>query len=626
MNIQFKKIHLHHFLSFGDSEVNLTNKGYCLVKGINKNPKDAAKSNGSGKSTIFNAISFALTGETLQGIKSNLGNHYFEDGCYVELEFVVDGASYKLIRSKNDAKYGTNLKIFVNNEDKSGKGIRESEAVLEQYLPDLTSELLGGVIILGQGLPQKFTANTPVGRKEVLEHLSKSDFMIKDVKDRIERRAIDLNNKNREYEDKLLSISSKRTVYNNQLENFNNKLIKLKETSLEEFDNKINSINSELEVIKRTLNDYDNEKVSLNKQKDELNEITLKAVQNKSRRLETLNKEYNEYDKEYSGKKLELNLKIKQLEKEIQDIKNIKDVCPTCGRPFEGVVKPSTKAQEEEVTTLKVDLELVEADIKDNNTQYKEMLDEINKMFNDESSEAQGKLNGINNRLAVINEDVRTLSNLNITKNSELNNLINDKNNYTNNLKEANDNIANINTSLNELNTEEQTILEGKNKNQTHIDVVNKFKTLVQRDFRGVLLKNVIDYINERAKNYCSKIFNTDELEFKLDGTSIDITFCNKEYENLSGGEKQRVDLITQFAIRDMMCKYLDFSSNILVLDEITDALDSVSCDRVINFITNELKDIESIFIISHHSDELEIPYDCEIVVSKNDLGISEVM
>ena len=62
MNIQFNKVKIHHFLSFGDAEIDLRDRGYCLVSGVNRNPKDAAKSNGSGKSTIWSAISYALTG------------------------------------------------------------------------------------------------------------------------------------------------------------------------------------------------------------------------------------------------------------------------------------------------------------------------------------------------------------------------------------------------------------------------------------------------------------------------------------------------------------------------------------------------------------------------------------
>lgn len=626
MKINFKKIHIHHFLSFDDSEIELNDKGYCLVKGVNKNPKDAAKSNGSGKSTIFNAISYVLTGETLQGLKSNLANIYYNDGCWVSIEFTADGVEYKLTRSKDDKDKGTNLKVVVNGEDKSGKGIRESQVVLDTYLPDLTSELIGSVIILGQGLPQKFTSNSPAGRKEVLEHLSKSDFMIKDTKERIDNRLSILSNKNRTYEDALLSIDSKRNVYQNQLTINNDKLSKLNEKSLEDFDSLIDTNTKELDRITNEIKQCETDIQKLNEDKETYNKSVLEATQLKEKRTSVLNEEYNKYDKEYSNKKTELTFKINTLNKEIRDIQNIKEVCPTCGRPFDNVVKPSTVEKEKEVSLLTEELKNLNLDIEDNNTQYRETLDEIKNMFNNETSKAQAELTSINNKLFELNNKYRTLNSESLNKNNFLNSLKNEKTNYTNNLKEVNNAIEQLNKSINELDVEEKDNISLKSNNQAHIDVVNKMRSLVQRDFRGVLLKNVIDYINERAKNYCSKIFNTNEIEFKLDGTNIDIVFCNKDYENLSGGEKQRVDLITQFSIRDMMCKYLDFSSNILVLDEITDALDSVSCDKVINFITNELNDIESTFIISHHSDELEIPYDCEMVIVKNELGLSEVI
>ena len=91
----------------------------------------------------------------------------------------------------------------MNDKDVSGKGIRESEAILNKYLPDLTSQLIGSIIILGQGLPYKFSNNTPSGRKEVLEQLSKSDFMIQDLKDRINERSKLLTQNLRELEDKI---------------------------------------------------------------------------------------------------------------------------------------------------------------------------------------------------------------------------------------------------------------------------------------------------------------------------------------------------------------------------------------------------------------------------------------
>ena len=74
------------------------------------------------------------------------------------------------------------------------------------------------------------------------------------------------------------------------------------------------------------------------------------------------------------------------------------------------------------------------------------------------------------------------------------------------------------------------------------------------------------------------------------------------------------------------MSKYLDFSSNILVLDEIFDNLDARGTNNVLTLVANKLCDIESLFIISHHADELSIPYDTELTIVKNENGISEVL
>ena len=163
-----------------------------------------------------------------------------------------------------------------------------------------------------------------------------------------------------------------------------------------------------------------------------------------------------------------------------------------------------------------------------------------------------------------------------------------------------------------------------KEETQKRLEIVNKMYMIAIRDFRGFLLTNIIDFINNKSKEYCKDIFETDKIEFMLDGNYINIFYDNKQYENLSGGEKQKVDLIVQFSIRDMLCKFLNFSSNIIVLDEIFDNLDAVGCQRVLNVIAKKLSDIDSIYIVTHHSD-IDLPIDNEIVVIKNENGISEI-
>ena len=73
-----------------------------------------------------------------------------------------------------------------------------------------------------------------------------------------------------------------------------------------------------------------------------------------------------------------------------------------------------------------------------------------------------------------------------------------------------------------------------------------------------------------------------------------------------------------------MLCKYLGFSSNIIVLDEIFDNLDSEGCENILNLISTKLTDVQSIFIITHHQD-LQIPMDNEIVVIKGQDKISRI-
>jgi DNA repair exonuclease SbcCD ATPase subunit len=119
-------------------------------------------------------------------------------------------------------------------------------------------------------------------------------------------------------------------------------------------------------------------------------------------------------------------------------------------------------------------------------------------------------------------------------------------------------------------------------------------------------------------------IFHNDKIEFTLDGNLIYIAYNGKQYEALSGGEKQKVDLIIQFSIRDMLCNFLNFSSNILVVDEIFDNLDNIGCQEVINLISTKLSDISSIYIVSHHTD-IDIPCDKELIVIKDKNGVSRL-
>lgn len=619
MNIIFKSIILHNFLSFGHSEINLEDKKYCLVSGINKCSKDNAVSNGSGKSTIWSGICWALTGETIQGITSGIKNiNIDKNECYVELKFIVNKDTYIIKRVKEPK---VDLKITINGEDKSGKGIRESEAVLSRLIPDINKDLLSSVILLGQGLPNKLSAHTPSGRKELLEKLSKSDFMIEDIKKRISERQTTLNEMLRKCEDNLLANNSRLNVYTQQLDDLKYERDNLKEVDI----NEINTLTNEIEAITNKLDTLSSD---IGSKKQVYEEVSAQLKQEVDNRQKELDEDYDAYasaKEDAQNKKIEVKCKLNTLEIKLKEIESIQDVCPTCGRPFEGIVKPDTS---EIVKSIKETKEAL-GDIDDRLSSIEEIhwgyIEGINDEYSEIIDELVAKQKDIEKSIEECEEQIKTLNDSKSSKQIKLIQAQSLYENYKTNLENLSKKIDDVKKSIDSINNSIDEYNKTYEDINHHLDVVKKMETLVKRDFRGYLLSNVISFIDRKCKEYCVDVFGTNALDFVLDGNNIDILYCGKNYELLSGGEKQKVDIVLQFALRDMMSTYLNFSCNIIVLDEIFDNLDTIGTDNVISLINNKLNDIESVFIISHHSDSLNIPYDNEIVVIKNEEGISEV-
>ena len=623
MKVKFHKVIIDNFLSFGHAEVALENCGYTLVEGINHNPKDGAKSNGSGKSSIFNAICYALTGETINGLSNNLNNIITKGDMGVELEFSVDDDFYDIKRTR-DIKGHANLKIFINGEDKSGKGVRESEEVLKQFLPDINSDLIGEVIIVGQGMPHKFSNNTPSGRKELLEKLSHSDFMLEDIKNRVDSRFAELSKKLNDLE---IDKSKEEAVKSYTEANLVKKETELKTFDVEvDFDKNIDTLNTEIAQLNEQLTSTELNQTFLKNRLDEINNQLIDLADKKQKALAEETKTFNEHNLSVKTLISEKQNSKKLLLEEITKLKNIKDVCPLCGQKLPHVHKQDTSELENKVKTL--DDELLELNNKDSQqeTTYKLNLGLIKDDFKGkENSLTQNKLD----TSFKLNEMETKANGLNTSlkdKKIALAKVTADKNNFEANKEKCLKEISELKNTLTSTNDRLLYIIKMGEDITKHQETVAKMVTLVKRDFRGILLSSIIGYINQKCKSYAKDIFGTDELEFALEGNNIAITYLNKPLEALSGGEQQKVDLILQFAIRAMMQEYTGFSSNIIVLDEILDNLDSVGCDSVLNFITNRLSDIESVFIISHHADSLNIGNDSTITVMKGPDGVSSIV
>lgn len=624
MNIRFQNIELHNFLSFEQVSCDLDKQGFILVKGINQNSVDNASSNGSGKSALFDGIFWILTGETIRGSK-DVANVYANCGVHGKLVFSVDNDQYQIIRSKDDFVYRTNLKIIKNDIDISGKGIRDSEKILDSELPDVTSQLLSAVVLLGQGLPQRFSNNTPAGRKEVLETLSKSDFMIEDLKSRFAKRKSQVQSLQRSLEDQLLRVTTQKESLDKQI------------VTLHKQKEAINFISNEDYFLKKTLLEKTiddlNDSISTDQktlsQKNELLDSYLKTFyafpQERDSKVKSIQDEYEDKIGVLDRTRLEIESKLHLLNDQINQYKNIQEYCPVCKQRLPDVHKIDTTELENEAYNIKKTHSNVMQELR---SVQQEMYDRCEKvMYNCEQECISMKkvIDEIKHDITRLNTSLTELNkNLEVQK-RELNTLEVQFTSQSEMLEQIEEQLTNAEQDLENLQNEILYINGEVEKIKSRQTVLSQINSILTRDFRGVLLVNVIEYIQSRCKEYSRKLFNTDLIEFKLDGNKLCISYDSKEYELLSGGERQKIDIIVQFSLRDMLCKFLNFSSNILVLDEILDNLDEDGSQRVLDLITTSLNDVECIYIISHRQD-FNIPFDGEVVVMKGEDKISRLL
>ena len=622
MIINFKRIKFSNFFSFKEADIDLTNRGYTIVKGVNNNPIDNSQSNGSGKSSIWEAISYALTGTTIRGVK-DVVNNKGDDGAIVELEFDIDNDHYRVCRYKDTKEFKTDLKIYINGEDKSGKGIRDSEKLLAQYIPDLNAQLIGSVIVLGQGLPQRFTNNTPSGRKEILEKLSKSDFMIEDLKNRINDRKQVLAKKLRDVEDTILTKKTRQESIKDQVEATKNRLNSMGDTV--ELDNKINDLKASLEVTSVNLG---NDKVKLDNLFTDLNNERSQYSTISDRKSAEVNDVESKYKQEIEDQNELISthkLKISSIKNEINRIESIKDVCPTCGQKIPNVHKPDATNLKEDLTKEQEALDVLTEKLDNVKTKKTLEIDAVSKKYDSLKEESYNRGNELRKSYDDLKRIIDDKQRLFDNDKNQLTKLESTRLSYDTLKNDLIKTIDNLEQSARAIDEELLYNYNIKSDIEARQAVVNKMFTLATRDFRGLLLSNVINFIDQKAKEYSLEVFETDKLDFKLDGNNIDIMYDGKQIESLSGGEAKKVDIIIQFAIRDMLCKFLGFSCNILVADELFDACDRLGCQKIIDLISNKLCDIESVFIVTHHSD-LNLPEDSIITVEKDENGISRII
>ena len=620
MILRFSKVRLHNFFCYSDAELNLEDMGYAIVSGRNNMELDGAISNGSGKSSIFNAICYALTGETAQGLSNNVENIYTDpNDCWVEVEFTADNDEFIVRRYKTPR---TDMTILINGEDRSGKGIRESQQLLRSFLPELTSQLIGSIIILGQGLPYRFTYNTPSARKTLLESLTKSDYMVQTIKDKLDNRKEELRLQLRSYEDMNVANVTQTKIYSERLTKLNKELEEYNECSSDgNIEESIEEINDSISHYEKILKSLNKKKLNLDSKIDLLLSDKMNVINEGNRILSDKLNPVEIKLSELRSRLVDEKSNEKQLEKEINKLESIVDVCPTCGQKIPDVHKIDTTDLKNKLNGVKLITKSLFEDVDKLNAEKTSISENHTSSMNETLSKYDNSVNAIKKQIESLDTDICNTNKLVQIDTEEKSRLVHVQENYTKVVNE----ILEINNILDKLSQDKSEIDQNIRDTNEHLNVVQSLITLAKREFRSALLVNVVAYMDRKAKEYARDVFGYENLSIVVNDNYIDVIFNNKYYEALSGGEKQKVDIIIQLALRDLLSNQLNIHSNILVLDEGLDFLDSKGSEAVLNLIQSRLTDVESVFIISHHVEELNISYDTEIIVEKGSDGISNI-
>ena len=560
--ILFKTIRWKNILSTGNifTEISLDKYKNTLIVG----------ENGSGKSTMLDALCFALFGKPFRKInKPNLLNSINQKDAVVELEFDIGKKQYKIVRGLKPNIFEIYCDSVLFNQDAKSLDYQE---FLEKNILKINFKSFTQIVILGSASFVPFMQLSAADRRLIIEDLL--DIQIFSAMNALAKA-------------RLAEI--KESIQKNKYE-------------LDLLENKISMQKKHIDVLKQN----NKEKISIYSKDIDSDKKTIQELAEKNK---TLKQDLQELEI-FSGKKIELNEKMKKilaLEGKIENNKqkhkkNIEffeknETCPTC--------------------TQKIDDSFKNEQVKQLNIKYDETVSGL--------IQIEQKINELNQQLSEC-EDKRTrYSQVNAEIQNNLFNISQMENNIQKRLEEmktlsdSQDNILSEIEQMDSLRTEREKLDEN---NQELINSKSYYDaaTILLKDtgIKTKIIKQYLPIINKLVNKYLSSLdffvnFNLDE-SFK---ETIKSRHRDEfSYESFSEGEKQRIDMALMLTWRSVAKLKSSINTNLLILDEIFDSsLDANGTEELIR-ILHELENT-NLFVISHKSDQLIEKFDCTLKFAK---------
>lgn len=564
--IQIKNISVKNFMSIGNisQAIDFTKENLTLVLGENLDlgVEGEGNRNGTGKSTIVNALSYALYGQALTNIKkSNLINKTNSKSMVVTLQMEKNGVKYRIERGRSP----TFTKFFVNDQefqdhsvDESQGDSRKTQEAINQVI-GMSHDMFKHIVALNT-YSEPFLNMKTNDQRDIIEQLLGITILsekaivlkeqIKETKDLLTEETIKIN-----------SIQAANEKINSSIKSFETRksawILKQKETCIE-IEKSVRDL--ELVDIEQELSNHDlleiwtknkNEIQSLEKEKS-----TLVAAQSRSLKV------------------------IEKIAKDVSDLDNA--TCYACGQSLhEDKKQEILKEKEKELTDNQKYLSEIESNLYQIDKRLSEIgvIGEKPQTFYNTAKEAYDHLNNVENlKQELIKKQI-------------------EKDPYSDQIQELKEKA---------LQSIDWSVVNQLTALKDHQEFLLKLLTNKDSFIRKKIIDQNLSYLNNRLTFYIENLGLPHQVKF-LNDLSVEITQLGQDldFDNLSRGERNRLILSLSFAFRDVW-ESLYEHVNLLFIDELIDnGLDQSGVENSLTILKKISRERnKNIFLISH-KDEL---------------------
>tara|TARA_B100001250_G_scaffold188577_1_gene162012 strand:+ start:1771 stop:3366 length:1596 start_codon:yes stop_codon:yes gene_type:complete len=515
--IIFEKVRWKNFLSTGNtfSEINLTEHRTNLIVG----------SNGAGKSTILDALTFSLFGRPFRKInKRMLINSINEKDTMVEIEFSIGKSSYKVIRGIKPNKFEIYCNGTLWDQESS---VAEQQKNLEKNVLKLNYKSFTQIVVLGSSTFVPFMRLPTTQRREIIEDIL--DIQVFSTMNLL------LRDKVRENNDEVKNVDYELELLRDKIDLQKQHMLTLEKRTQDEIDRK-----------KEKILEYKETETNVNKDVELL-----------TSEIGNLNKEMQEYQK--STEKLKkLNTYLIKLQGKLQLCKKehsfFEDnhVCPTCTQDLSDNFRQIKLTEgKDKLTDMSIGEDELITAIKDEENRFQkftELSTEVNNL-NTSVSQSNYQLITIRKQIDSINEEINELQSDNVDRKEEF-------------------------TKLEELIKGKKTLTKlSADLKQDRAVLVTANQLLKDNGIKTRIIKTYLPKMNNMINEFLQKM--EFYVNFTLNENFEEIIKSRYRdifsYDSFSEGEKARIDIALLLTWRSIAKLKNSVDTNLLILDEIFD-------------------------------------------------------